>query len=156
MLLTNAGKLKDIQDSEDSVQGAIDLLKGLQDNFKSSGGDAAHDLADIVNLNIGPGNENPPVLTGPYAENAKRSAVGDAVVVLTLAVIGDDIIGDDIELNDLESKGLIVEDGKIKTGSDASDEAKALAAYLNLIASDTTGKYDKNPVTRGIKGAFGL
>ena len=169
-LLSNMDKLSDILDEENNNTGDSDaivqLLDSMQGDFKSAGGSAAaNDLAQIVKP-AGKDFDTPPEFDQSYAKDANASDVGQAIMMLTLAVLEQE--GKDANVfndaSDIEGLGIGLEitddSGERKvgnqSGTDSSDEAKALAAYLNLIMSDTTGKYDKNPVTSSIKNAFNL
>ena len=137
------------------------LMGELQDDFKARSGDkAAKNIAAIVSgsLDKKPGNyqrgEVPRFKADSlYAQNANPSAVGQAVVILTLAVTGEDNM-QDVDLAHLDDYGIAVQDGKAVVADNATSESIALAAYLNLIAEDTDGKYAADPITNSIRTAF--
>ncbi|MDR2515873.1 MAG: hypothetical protein LBC88_00660, partial [Spirochaetaceae bacterium] len=75
--------------------------------------------------------------------------------VLALAVIPG--INSNTTLSDLTTNLQVdTSSGKVTVTDAATKEEKALAAYLNLIADDTGGKFSGNPITSGIKDAFGV
>ena len=137
--------------NEDSVK---NLLSDIQKDFGADGEKAAGDLAEIVNVGIST-TDNVPEFSNTYAATADPATVGEAVMVLALAVIPD---VNNATLSNLVDLGLEVNtEGKVKvTGSSPTNEQKALAAYLNLIADDRNGKFGNNPITSGIKDAFGV
>jgi hypothetical protein len=148
--------LSDI-DSEDGVKNLLAKVQsGLSDVDKAAGNIAAIVKASAL---VGTGAGQAPTfdLTDPYAAAASPSDVGMAVMVLALSVIPN--IDGNTDLSDLSGlTNLEIDDGsvKVKSGTTATPEEIALAAYLNLIASDTTGKYDNNLITSSIRDAFGL
>jgi hypothetical protein len=83
-------------------------------------------------------------------------------MVLALAALENkDKDVDDIDLSDpddLADLGIVIDgDPKKAQVTDPDDPVTtALAAYLNLIAADKTGKFDDDPLTSAIKDAFGL
>jgi hypothetical protein len=164
IILNNAGKdLDKVINGGDADEGVmIDLLKNVQKDFGDGGKAAAESVATIANaskLEKGEGDEDEIIprfpLNDPYTSLASASDVGSAVLVLALALVPDmekeesvDTLADKIEKFHMEDDGTAtVEEG-------ASPEAFALAAYLNLINDDTTGKFSGNPITDGIKTAF--
>jgi hypothetical protein len=156
-------------DIDNIEEGAVkDILTKIQGDFSSGGPQAAADLASIVSVSLDPNTvdeDSAPKFTGLYAQNAKGGDVGQAVLVLSLAVLGDgEAISDAVDKlakGNEEIAGLTLDnDNKrivIADSSGASPQAIALAAYLNLIAGDTTtGRFDDNPLTSAIKEAFNL
>jgi hypothetical protein len=142
--------LSDI-DSEDGVK---NLLKKVQ---SGSGHTAADNIAAIVSKS---GLENTSAGSSPkfpdtdaYGLTADPANVGLAVMVLALSAIPT--IDGDTDLSDL-SPNLELSEGnvKIKANTTPTPNEIALAAYLNLIANDTSGKFDDNVITSGIKEAF--
>jgi hypothetical protein len=153
---------------DDVKEGAITtILTNIQNDFSSGGPQAAANLAAIVSASL---DSNTTGATGTprfaasdlYTNNAAPADVAQAILVLALAVTGNgDTIRKQIddfakgEGNDIA--GLTLENGQVKVGSGgASPEAAVLAAYLNLIANDTTNRFEDNPITQSIKEAFGL
>ena len=152
------------------ISGVEDLTKlftGVQDDFKKNNGvKSASDIAEIISGSLDQssyGSSDAPKLTGEYAKNADPADVGQAVVVLTLALVekGTDTVEgkkdmSEVDLKALQSYGVFTDGNKVVVGDKPSDEAVALAAYLNLIADDSTGKYGENPLTATMATAFGL
>ncbi|MDR1059201.1 MAG: hypothetical protein LBL43_06595 [Treponema sp.] len=161
-IVSNAADILGNIDDLDGDQAVKDILKDIQSDFSSGGPQAAANLAEIVNVSVDPsstGNGSVPKFNSDdsYAATAAASDVGEAVLVLSLAVLGDDIAKGVEDLGDgTDVAGLQLVNNKIKVTGNASSEAIALAAYLNLIVDDTTGKFDNNPVTSAIKEAFKL
>ncbi|MDR1930412.1 MAG: hypothetical protein LBQ44_07255 [Treponema sp.] len=165
-ILSNAGAaLGDIEDLQEEA--VMDILKKIQDDFKSGGPQAAASLAEIVSVPgtlTGNTQGGTPEFEGNYAGTAKAGDVGQAVLVLALAVFGE--TGDvEAEIDKLTESGnpavagLQIDSvsGRIKIAdADPAPEAVALAAYLNLIAEDNTGRFADNPITDALKKAFSL
>jgi hypothetical protein len=166
-----ADTLGDLGDDkiEDVKEDAItNILSEIQQDFSSGGPQAAANLAAIVSESLkdkNPSSGDIPAFddTDLYAKNAAPGDVAQAVLVLALALFDDEeTIREEIE-GFAEGKGediagltLDGENGKVKVGENPSPEAVVLAAYLNLIAGDTTKRFDDNPITDAIKEAFGL
>jgi hypothetical protein len=134
----------------DNEAGLQDLLSKVQGGVGSAVHKAAANIAQIVGAST---NHEPTFPNGgsaSYQANANPANVGLAVLVLSLSLIPD--IGSK-ELSDL-SENLTLTGGSVTATGSASNEEKALAAYLNLIADNDTGKYDNNVITSGIQDAF--
>jgi hypothetical protein len=160
-LLGNAADVLGEIDDLEGEKAVTDLLTNIRDDFNSGGGpQAAADIAGIISGNItGGGGGGTPTLTGAYADTAKPGDVGQAVLVLALAVFGDADIEETIDgIGDGSAFvcDLKVDGNEVKVDNGASLEAQALAAYLNLIAGDTSGKFGDNLITNAIKEAFKL
>jgi hypothetical protein len=162
-ILSNAADVLGNIDDRDGDEAVTEILNNIQSDFSSGGPQAAANLAEIVNISVDPnskGNGSTPKFDpdDSYAKSAAASDVGEAVLVLSLAVLGDNITNGVDTLNENGSVGgLKHENDEIKVdGNNPSPEAIALAAYLNLIIKDPTEKFDNNPVTSAIKDAFGL
>ena len=148
-----------------NVQGFVDLLGKVQSDFRANNGTkAASNLSEIVSgsLDKKPGDyqvgEAPSFpKDNEFAKISESGEVGKAVVLLVLAITDQKDI-DDVKLDKLDQQGIAIDpnNGKALVAHNATPESVALAAYLNLIADDTTGKYDKNPITSSIKSAFGV
>ncbi|MDR0582862.1 MAG: hypothetical protein LBG57_00715 [Treponema sp.] len=142
------------------------LFAGVQGDFKkNNGAGAASDIAEIAGGSLTQsdyGRDDVPKLTGVYAENADPAVVGQAVVVLTLALVGNaEGAATDmskVDLGELDDYGIYINENKEAAvmGDNPTPEAVTLAAYLNLIADDKTGKYSSNPLTGTIATAFGV
>jgi hypothetical protein len=156
-----------------------DLLNNVVNTFKEvNGSGAAHNLAEVVNVSLTDDvsdylftTDNPsdmnnltyPEFSDQFAANAKAGDVGQAVMVLALAVI-DDKINEVLTtgtLNDnLTEYGIVIDNtvspAKAAATTNSTPESVALAAYLSLIAADTSGKYSGNPITNAIQSAFGM
>jgi hypothetical protein len=143
------------------ASGLKSMLGSVQGKFSGgSGKAAAGNIAAIVGTSALTGG-TPQFGNGDqYASQASPSDVGMAVTVLFLAEASGGISGDTTLLNKLPHLTIKATGGKarvsVKSKVNPSPGEIALAAYLNLIASDTTGKYGKNPITSGLKSAFKL
>jgi hypothetical protein len=135
----------------DSEEGVKDLLSKVQSGLSNVDA-AAGNITKIVGGDVA--GDDKPEFNPAYAAGADPSDVGMAVMVLSLSLIPN--IDNESDLGNLGDIGLEIEDGEVKLGDNPTPEAKTLAAYLNLIASDDTGKYDNNLITSGIRDAFGL
>ena len=157
--LNNIDKLADSVDNVDA-DAFLELIGNIQNDFNNSNGSAAaKNLTEIVTPQGGFGST--PEFDPYYGEIAEASDVGQAVIILTMALLketdetieevlkGNDVI--DFDIWDLDLK---IDNEKVVADGNPSPEAQALAAYINLINSDTTGKYDKNPITSEIKKIF--
>ena len=151
---------KDISNIKDA-DGLKNLLGAVQGKFTGGGDSAAANIAaiaaksDLTGTNDG---ETPKFPTDDqYTAQASASDIGMAVVALTLAVLPDIKATDDLD-DVLKSKTSLGfnDDKRVTVKDGAKPEEKALAAYLNLIAEDMTGKYEKNPITSGLMSAFKL
>jgi hypothetical protein len=143
------------------ASGLKSMLSSVQGKFSGGNGKAAAgNIAAIVGSSALTG-RTPQFGDGDqYAAQASPSDVGMAVTVLFLAIASDGISGDTNLESKLPNLTITTERGKgqvsVESGKTPSQEEIALAAYLNLIASDTTGKYGKNPITSGLKSSFNL
>ncbi|MDR2445367.1 MAG: hypothetical protein LBD44_05480 [Spirochaetaceae bacterium] len=150
---------KDISNIKDE-DGLKDLLSSVQGKF--SGDAAAGNIATIALASNLTGGDTTPSFSqnDPYMAQASASDVGMAVVVLALSLAPENVSSYDKLEESLPNLEITGNEGNrevsVKSGSTPSPEEKALAAYLNLIANDTTGKYEKNPITSGLKSAFNL
>ncbi|MDR1862839.1 MAG: hypothetical protein LBQ67_02845 [Treponema sp.] len=159
-ILTNASSALSSIDNED--EGAVKgLLSDVQNSFKSNNGaKAAADIAEMVGGGLSSNDGATPEFDAAYAAAVTPSDAAQAVLVLALAVVDANFAEVELDEYDDLDIGLTVDEGAVKietdNGGTPSDEAVALAAYLNLIAQDTTGKFENNPVTKAIKEAFGL
>jgi hypothetical protein len=152
-ILSNATSALDQLDSgnQDVVK---DILANIQGDFKKNKGDrAAGDLTEILDVQTG---NNIPQLNPEYSSLVTPADAGQAVLVLALATVDD--IDENTNLNDFETnlEGLKFVNGQVTVDGSEGPEARALAAYCNLIANDDNGNFDSNPMTRAIKNAFGL
>jgi hypothetical protein len=151
-----AGSSLDKISGED--EGAIrDMLNKVQNGLKDVDA-AAGNIAKIVGSSVnGTGSNEKPSFDSAYVAAATPSEVGMAVMVLALATIPE--IKEDTELSELATliPNFQFEDGEVTIGDGKtpSNEELALAAYLNLITSDTE-KFDNNLITSGIISAFDL
>jgi hypothetical protein len=160
-LIGNAADLLGGLSNGGGLDSINDILGGIQEDFQANDGNkAANDIAEIIDGSLKTNGSVPEFKDDDlYARNADPSDVSQAVMVLALAVIGDQD-PDTIDLSDSDSLGLSID----KTGSppvvsvtEPDDPVTtALAAYLNLIAADTSGKFDDNELTSAIKDAFGI
>jgi hypothetical protein len=148
---------KDISNIKDK-DGLIDMLSSVQGKF--SGDAAAGNIATIALASNPTGNAPSFPPNDPYTAQASASDVGMAIAVLALALAPDDVGKDGADLDESLPESLTITGGdgnrQVTANGGASPEERALAAYLNLIASDNTGKYEKNPITSGLKSAFKL
>ena len=159
-ILSNMNKFN--LDNPDDIVALFGSIRG--DFYISGGSAAASNLAEIVKPKGGFDKDDgdTPTFSSSYANIAKPADVGQAVIVLTLAVLeqtGESTaILDDPNFDiDAFSIGLKMDGNVIKVDSppDPTPEALALAAYLNLI-NNGDPKFDSNPVTSGIKDLFSL
>jgi hypothetical protein len=140
----------------DSEEGVKNLLKKVQSGLDSSQA-AANNIGLIMNSSIEnttPGSVPQFSSSDSYGSTADPSNVGLAVMVLALAEIST--IENDTNLIE-EAEHLAFTDDvppKVKITSGASKNEIALAAYLNLIVTDESGKFNDNMITSGIKSAF--
>jgi hypothetical protein len=140
-----------------SEEGVKDLLHKVQSGLdENSTAAAANNIATIANasslLKTKAGQAPKFPNNDPYASEADASNVGLAVMVLALAVVPEidtskDLVGQIPHLGLNDDKGVTVK-------AYATPTETALAAYLNLIASDTTGRFEDKVITGGIKSAF--
>jgi hypothetical protein len=141
---------------KDAIQGLLNKVQKDLDDVAV----AAKSITAIVGSSVSnTSNNEAPLFDSAYAKAASPSDVGMAVMVLALSLIPD--IDENTNLDNLQSliPSLAINNNKVEidtTNGTPSDEEKVLAAYLNLITSDTTGKFNDNPITGGIKSAFGL
>jgi hypothetical protein len=140
-------------DSEDGVK---DLLQKVQSGPDENITAAAKNIATIANasnlLKLKTGQAPKFPKNDPYASTADASNVGLAVMVLALAVVPDIDTSKDL-VDQIPHLGLN-DDKEVTVKANATPTEIALAAYLNLIASDTDGKFEDNVITGGIKSAF--
>ncbi|MDR2553663.1 MAG: hypothetical protein LBD31_10945 [Treponema sp.] len=154
-IISTASNILDKIEAEDE-EAIKDVLDKIEAELKKNT-QAAHDLAGIVQGSItGGGEPTFPTDAGSYGDIVKPSEAGEAIMILTVAVLDNTAASSLDNLSDLDKNGFRIEGGKAKVADDATPEAVALAAYLNLIAADTTGKFDSNPITGAIKKAFSL
>jgi hypothetical protein len=154
---------KIVEGTDDEIEkGVKDLLSKVQSGVLESSKAAAGNIAKIVGTSITE-NSNPPVFNGDdYTTGVTASEVGLAVMILAMAEIPS--ISSDMELDDLTDKipALTINPNNelpvSVTGNtdNVNDNQIALAAYLNLIASNPTEDFRNNPITGGIKSAFKL
>ena len=136
-----------------------DLLNNLQDDFNAGGGQkAAENLANLLLKGIND-QGGTPRFNDAYASTASASGVAEAMIVLLLGeMAGSDGQLTINDLGNLATMGLRLVPGE--NGNEVevipdrnppqSPNAVAVAAYLNLIADDKTGKYKSNPFTSAI------
>jgi hypothetical protein len=149
-------------DNIDSEEGVKDLLSKVQSGVVESGKAAADNIAKIAGASEFKSDGSLQFSENdPYVSDASASDVGLAVMILTIGEI--DTINSDTDLaakiNDMENltfDSTATPPVSATSGKTPDPNEKALAAYLNLIATDTSGKFDDNPITKGIKSAFNL
>ena len=151
-LLIGITDLLRLEDLEDDAEAFSDMMRRMQDDFNKRGGKSAADnLAKLLLTGVDD-EEGTPRFSTNYANSASPSAVAEAMIVLLLGEMAND---SDLDLNDpssLATMGLKTVNGEIQVdpSKDPSDRAIVLAAYLNLISDDTTGKFEDNPFTYSI------
>jgi hypothetical protein len=165
-ILSNASGLisKLTEENNDDLKNTVtELLNDIQSDFRGhNGSTAAENLAAIVGGSLASGsygNGTTPEFTGLYANKAKPSDVGQAVMVLALSIIEDkglSVSSVDLENLDQSSLGITINNGKAEIVGTPDQKTIVLAAYLNLIAEDKNGKFGKNDITSAIKEAFGM
>jgi hypothetical protein len=139
----------------DSDEGVKGLLNKVQNGIGSSGKTAAENIAAIVASSVEISGGIPQFKLSPdlYGQTVDPSEAGLAIMVLALAEIATIQSGSDFDL--VASAGLeLVGGNQIKITGAETPTRVALAAYLNLIA--TSGKFDDNMITSGLKSAFKL
>jgi DNA-binding protein YbaB len=152
-----AGDVLDDFDNEDLKDLLVKVLKTADSDVAA----AAKNIATIVEGDLEPGAHK---FKGEssYGQNAKPSDVGMAIMVLSLGILAkegkdfDDVQDKDMNdwFNNLEINGKNV----VFKNQDPNTTAKskALAAYLNLIANDRTGKFSGNPITGAVQDVFNI
>lgn len=171
-IIKNADGVIDKLNGDDAAEAVKDILVNIYTDFSNgSGPKAADDLAKVLGI-TNPGNNGTPQFPAndPYVKDGLADTdVMQAVTVLMLGacskkninaqVLENEITKDDFDFNDFVNTyglGLKVEgrDVKIDTnaGGEPSNEAIALAAYLNLIGD---GKV-KGSLADSIKMGLGL
>jgi len=137
-----------------------DILMGIQDDFRRSGGvSAAESIAKMIMFDVDPRGDYPTFLPGSFAYEASPSEVARTVLVLALATVeGSDIgIGDwqDFNLDQLAiGLSMDTDSNRVVIDGDQSDEALVLAAYLNFIIADPSDNFADNFFTDAIRSAF--
>jgi len=154
-------------EEDDGFDPIVKLLEEIQNDFSKNGPKAAENLAELVapqgGFDDSPGGI--PEFSDSYAEISEPSDVVQAMIILTLALLekqGIDPATLSSESFDIESLniGIILDaNGKFVVQEDPPGEpcaeALALAAYLNLILSDESGKFSDNIITGIFKEIFG-
>ena len=171
-LLSNAlGAVADLVDlftgeEDPTVETLNDVLKEVfnrvQDDFREAGGvQAAAAIAEILSYDI-QNTDSVPTFSPLYAESVTPAEVTKAVMVLIMGEL-DHINVENIELGDISqiARGLVVDlrNLRIVVNQESevppSDTAIALAAFINLIASDPV-RFMDNPFTKGIGETFNV
>jgi len=98
-----------------------------------------------------------PQFAESYKQTASASNVGEATMILILATMGE--THEIASLHDeLETKFRVERTPdmptlfEVSSGADSKD--RALAAYLNCVFGDGTGRFEKNPITKGLLDAI--
>ncbi|MCL2380921.1 MAG: hypothetical protein FWC64_04930 [Treponema sp.] len=163
ILLSNAlGAITDMADglSGDQLEERLrEILGGIQGEFNASGGsDAAKSISAIVSGDIVNDNGVPTFPPGSFAHDTSPSEAAKAIIVLALAEMGAGGIDAESfnDFDELAAIGLSLNESgdRIAVDAGASDTAHVLAAYINLIASDTSGNFEDNFLTNAIRDAF--
>ena len=149
------GALSSVKDES----GIKTMLDSAQSKFNGNNGKAAAEniAAIVAKSDLSAGTTPKFSKDDPYAAQANPSDVGMAVAILALAVAPN--LKDTTDLKTALSDGdakFGFHDNQVTVSDGASKEEIALAAYLNLIADDRTGKYESNPIAGGLKKAFKL
>ncbi|GHV67713.1 hypothetical protein AGMMS49928_05360 [Spirochaetia bacterium] len=144
------GHLEDALDlADESGDGQKDAVTNFFDKVKAEVSDncakAAEDITAIIKLE-----GNPPKFSDEFFAKAKDnpSTAIQAMMVLTLAELGDKT------MEDIQSSGIAALDGlslngsHIEVDSNASDGAKVLAAYINMIVD---GGFEGNAILGSIR-----
>ncbi|MCL2129433.1 MAG: hypothetical protein FWH35_03665 [Treponema sp.] len=148
-LLTKGADLLEDMDNMNEDQ-MTELLRKVQADFLTSGGvKVADQLAKMALLCIQKG--NPPHFNKAFSRAAQPSTVAEAIMVLSLGIVGEDNIDN---WNNLEMLGLKENaQGYMETINPNPDpKVIALAAYLNLIPDNPSFK--DNPLISAIDEAF--
>jgi hypothetical protein len=166
IILSNAlGALADLADIENLTDEEMaDILKNIvaniQGDFKNAGGSAAAaNIVSIINRDGGIDEANgvPTFPANSFIRDANPSDVAQTILVLTLAEMEHNNLNDDNWENfDLEVLGLELNESNevVVKNNAASDTVRVLAAYLNMIADDTSGAFGNNFLTGAISNAF--
>jgi hypothetical protein len=147
-------------------EGIKELLKNVQNGVIESSKAAAENIAKIAVASDLKDDSLEFEDNDPYKSNASASEVGLAVMILVLGMPEIPNIDNNTELDKVIDN---VDNLKLDTDNpppvklaegvqttDLSANEKALAAYLNLIASNNSEDFKSNPITGGIKSAFNL
>ena len=160
ILTVGAESLKDIKFEDLDESFLENLLTDILDDFISKGGaEAADDIIDLLIDHIsGKGKNQAPTFEPGFADNFKAGDVAETILILILAEMAGIEDFDSLDLSFFEKfiLGLEVKDGHIVVSDEgeATEMALVLAAYINLIVDDESGKYESNPLTNLIKEAF--
>ena len=162
-ILIRATDMLDIIGSDAELDVLVDslteILRKLQEDFKSGGGsEAAQRLAALLKFGIND-QTGIPTFDQEYINSIQPSDVTEAIVVLLLGEMTDNNDYDIDNLYDLKSMGLeLTRDDPpkakvIEDGNPPSDNAVAIAAYINLMATNPE-KFENSPLTGAINGAL--
>ncbi|MDR1229968.1 MAG: hypothetical protein LBK61_01060 [Spirochaetaceae bacterium] len=149
-------------DNINSEKGVADLLSKVQNGVVESGKAAADNIAKIAVKSDFKSDDSLEFATNdPYASSASASEVGLAVMILAMGEIPN--INENTQfdqvINDMENLTFNADEMppvSAVVGKTPNDNEKALAAYLNLIASNDSEDFKNNTITGGIKSAFKL
>jgi hypothetical protein len=137
-----------------------DILKGIQDDFRNSGGvSAAESITKMTMFDVDLRGDYPTFRPGSFAHEASPSEVARTILVLALATVEESDVDiedwQDFNLDQL-TIGLSIDadTNRVVIDGDQSDEALVLAAYLNFIIADPSGKFADNFLTGAIRNAF--
>ena len=142
-LLNNAfGTLANLAEYEGLGYNKLkEILVGIQSDLRSSGCAAAESIAKIADVNIN--NGIPTFPNDSFVHQANSSEIAKTIMVLTVAEVeynGMNISEGEWDNFDLVAIGLeLNDDGKVVVNdTNARPTTHVLAAYLNLIANDTS------------------
>ncbi|MDR1784932.1 MAG: hypothetical protein LBR23_00470 [Spirochaetaceae bacterium] len=150
-----------LSDIDNIADNAPKLFNNILSDLIENAPAAASNIAAIAGATISAADSTPEFAANdPYAAAASPSDVTQAVMILAMSMVpaGFDFTGVD-SINGVNSNLTVTEEGspkKVGVTEGATKEEVALAAYLNLIASDPDGKYENNSITSAIKSMFGL
>ena len=146
---------------QELVDNITDIIERMQGDFEKSGGaDASREFANTVASGISI-QDGTPTFSDAYIDSIQPSDVNDALLVLLL---GELTFNDEFNVGNLSNidamglkttiettdSGHLQPSVQIKEGENPSPNAIAIAAYLNIIYHDETGKFDDNPITKAL------
>ena len=133
-----------------------DMLDKVQEDFIAGGGQEAADMLAQLLL-VGVNNQGgAPRFDNQFANSVQPSQVAETLIVLLLGEMADNDNVNSSNIDNLATMGIVKQGGEMKVLDWASPRAVAIAACLNLIGDDNTGKYDDNPITGAVSDLFRL
>ena len=151
------------QELVDNMTEIIERL--LRDIDGRGGSDASRTFANTVGLGINTEN-GIPTFNQAYIDSIQPSDLNDALLVLILGELMDNDDYNVDNLGNFDALGLrtVIEPTdsgglrssvRVMDDRDPGPNAIAMAAYLNIIHHDTTGRFDNNPLTSALSNTLG-